>query len=455
MALEPCRIAGSDRVAQCGTLVRPVDPAAPDGATIGLRVAVFPARQAARRRPLYFFAGGPGQAATEAFGPLLGVFDDLGRDRDIVLVDQRGTGASAPLDCTAPEQDLPLGKKLRGGAELEILGDCLASYEHDPRLFVTTIAAQDLDAVRLALGHAQIDLIGGSYGTRAAMVYARQFGENVGRVVLDGVAPVDMALPASFGADGQAALDRMFVDCAADDGCAAAFPDAKPKLEAWLADLRQTPRRTTIEDPRTGERSEVELGAREIGLLLRGVLYVPTLTAVLPLTLDLAESGDIGPLVAQALALSDSIDESFSYGMFLSVVCAEDVPFIDEAAEATNDGTFVGRSYVQLLRESCARWPTATLEPGYRDPIALEHPTLVLSGELDPVTPPRWGEHVLGHLSAGRHVIVPGSGHGTMQVPCVTNMIQAFLDGSDTLEIGCLEQSARPPFFIDRAGPPA
>ncbi len=183
--------------------------------------------------------------------------------------------------------------------------------------------------------------------------------------------------------------------------------------------------------------------------------YVPTLTAVLPLTLDLAESGDIGPLVAQALALSDSIDESFSYGMFLSVVCAEDVPFIDEAAEATNDGTFVGRSYVQLLRESCARWPTATLEPGYRDPIALEHPTLVLSGELDPVTPPRWGEHVLRHLSAGRHVIVPGSGHGTMQVPCVTNMIQAFLDGSDTLEIGCLEQSARPPFFIDRAGPPA
>jgi len=455
IALEPCRIAGSDRVAQCGALERPVDPSAASGPMIAVRVAVFPARQGARRRPVYFFAGGPGQAATEAFGPLLGVFDDLGRDRDLVLVDQRGTGSSAPLDCTLPDDDIPLADKLRGDVELGILDECLASYEHDPRLFVTSIAVQDLDAVREALGHEQIDLVGGSYGTRAAMVYARAFGANVGRVVLDGVAPVDMALPSSFGVDGQAALDRMFADCAADPGCAAAFPDAEVKLDHWLTGLKDTPMRTVIEDPRTGERERVELGAQEIALLLRGVLYVPTLAAVLPLTLSLAEAGDIGPLVAQGLVLGDSIDETFSYGMFLSVVCAEDVPFIDEAAAAANDATFLGRGYVELVRRSCAKWPAATLERGYRDPIALEHPTLVLSGELDPVTPPRWGEHVIGNLRAGRHIVVPGSGHGTMTVPCVTNMIQTFLDGSDTLEIGCLGDSTRPAFFIDRAGPPA
>jgi pimeloyl-ACP methyl ester carboxylesterase len=455
VALEPCRIVGSDRVAQCGAVERPLDPSVQGGPTLAVRVAVFPARQGARRRPLYFFAGGPGQAGTEAFGPLLGKLDELGRDRDLVLFDQRGTGSSAPLDCKPDDEELSLADKLSGDAELEILAECLAGYEHDPRFFVTSIAAADLDAVREALGHEQIDLIGGSYGTRAAMVYARAFGDRVGRIVLDGVAPVDMALPSSFGVDAQAALDRMFVDCAAAPECAAAFPDAEAKLERWLAGLKDTPMRTVVEDPRTGTRERVELGARHIAQLIRGVLYVPTLVSVLPLTLSLAESGNVGPLVAQGLVLGDSIDESFSYGMFLSVVCAEDVPFIDEAATAPNDATFLGRGYLDIVRESCASWPTAPLEPGYRDPIALEHPTLVLSGELDPVTPPRWGEHVLPHLRAGRYIVVPGSGHGTMSVPCVTNMIETFLNGSDTLEIGCLGDTARPPFFVDRAGPPA
>lgn len=455
IALEPCRIEGSDRVAQCGTLDRPVDPSATEGPTIAVRVAVFPARQGARRRPLYFFAGGPGQGATEAFGPLIGVFDDLGRDRDLVLVDQRGTGSSAPLDCKPADEEVSLARKLSGKAELEILDTCLASYEHDPRLFVTSIAAQDLDAVREALGHEQIDVIGGSYGTRAAMVYARAFGEHVGRVVLDGVAPVDMALPSSFGVDGQAALDRMFADCAASPECAAAFPDAEARFERWLAGLKDTPMRTVVADPRTGEKERVEVGPQQIAMLVRGVLYVPTLAAVLPLTLSLAQAGDLGPLVAQGLLFGESVDDSFSYGMFLSVVCAEDVPFIDEAALAANDATFLGRGFADIMRESCARWPTRALESGYRDPVVLEHPTLVLSGELDPVTPPRWGEHVLPHLKAGRHIVVPGAGHGTMQVPCVKNMIQTFLDGSDTLEIGCLGDNVRPPFFIDRAGPPA
>lgn len=454
LALEPCRIAGSDRVAQCGALERPVDPAAPEGPTLALRVAVFPAREATRRHPLYFFAGGPGQAGTEAFGPLLAAFDDVGRDRDLVLVDQRGTGSSAPLDCEGPE-DTTLADQLSARVRTDDLKACLAGYPHDPRLFVTAIAADDLDAVRVALGHDTIDLIGGSYGTRAAMVYARAHGDHVGRIVLDGVAPVDMALPASFGADAQAVLDAMFADCAATAECAAAFPDARAKFETWMAELARAPVHTRLEHPRTAEVVEVDVGAREVALMLRGILYVPALTSILPLTLAQAQAGDFGPLVAQGLTLGDSIGENFSYGMFLSVVCAEDVPYIDEAAAATNDRTFLGRSYVEMIREGCAVWPRATLAPGYREPVALQQPTLVLSGALDPVTPPRWGEHVLPHLAAGRHVIVPGSGHGTMALPCVQHMIHAFLDGADTLEIGCVEDDARPPFFVDHAGPPA
>jgi len=453
LALEPCRIAGTDRVAQCGAVPRPVDPAAPDGDTIDVRVVVFPAREPSRRHPLYFFAGGPGQAASEAFGPIIGGFDDVGRDRDLVLVDQRGTGSSAPLDCEPPHEQ-SLAEQLAGRTDTALLSKCLADFEHDPRLFVTTIAADDLDAVRVALGHGTIDLIGGSYGTRAAMVYARAHGDHVGKIVLDGVAPVDMALPASFGVDAQAVLDATFADCAAEPTCAAAFPDAKRAFERWMTELARAPTRVELAHPRTGERVEFDLGAREVGLLLRGVLYVPALTSILPLTLARARTGDVAPLVAQALLLGDSTGEGLSHGMFLSVVCAEDVPYIDERALAPNDGTFLGRGYVDVLREACAMWPRAELAPGYRDPVVLPHDVLVLSGALDPVTPPRWGEYALAHLPAGRHVIVAGAGHGTMAMPCVTSMIHAFLDGADTLEVGCAAASERPPFFIDVAGPP-
>ncbi len=454
VSLEPCRITGNERLGECGTVDRPADPEVPDGPSISLRVVVFPARDAARKHPLYFFAGGPGQAASEAFGPLLGVFDELGRDRDLVLVDQRGTGSSAPLDCEGPENPT-LADQLRGEPDLERLHACLDSYVHDPRLFISTIAATDLDAVRVALGHDEIDLLGGSYGTRAAMVYARAYSAHVGRIVLDGVAPVDMAMPASFGVDAQAALDRTFADCAAQPSCAAAFPDAEAKFERWMDGLAQQPVTADLEDPRTGERVTATLGAFEVGMAVRSVLYSPSLVSVLPLTLSQAQAGDFGPLVAQALVLSDAVGNSFSHGMFLSVVCAEDVPYVDEAAAATSDTTFVRRAVVELFRESCAQWPRAELPAGYREPITLDHPTLVLSGALDPVTPPRWGDHVLAQLPAGRHVIVPGAGHGTMAAPCVAAMIQDFLDGASTLEVGCVDSIVRPPFFIDRAGPPA
>lgn len=453
LALTPCRLPGAERAALCGTLERPADPANPQGATIAIAVAVLPARQPSRRHPLYFFAGGPGQGAIAGYAPLLAAFDDIGRERDLVLVDQRGTGSSSPLECE-PEIEKSLGERLVEKVDTDLLARCLAGYEHDPRLFVTTIAVDDLDAVREALGHEVIDVIGGSYGTRAAMVYARAHGDHTGRIVLDGVAPVDMTLPQSFAPDGQAALDAMFADCAASPSCAAAFPDARGQFDAWMSDIREKPVATTLPDPRTGDPVSVSLGAREVAGAIRGVLYAPTLTALLPLTLAQAQRGDFASLVTQAVVLGNGLERSFATGMFLSVVCAEDVPYLSESALQAADSTVFGRSFADDLRSSCAVWPRAELAPGYRDPIVLPHPTLVLSGALDPVTPPRWGDHVLPHLGAGRHVIVPGAGHGTTHIPCVTAMVHAFLDGSDTLEIGCVDDLARPPFFVDKAGPP-
>ncbi|MBC8072262.1 MAG: alpha/beta fold hydrolase, partial [Deltaproteobacteria bacterium] len=452
--LEDCHIDGSERAARCGVLPRPEDPARVDGPQLAIRVVVIPASDVPRRNPLYLLAGGPGQAASEAFGPLLKRFAQLGRERDIVLVDQRGTGASSPLDCEAPP-DGPLAERLREDNDLPLLRSCLAGYTVDPRNFITAIAMEDLDAVRESLGHATIDLLGGSYGTRAALVYARAHPERVGRIVIDGVAPVDMAMPSSFARDADDALAAVFRDCAAQPGCAAAFPDAEARFHRWHDDLRARPRKIDVEDPRTYEHVDIELTADMVALVLRNVLYVPALTAMLPLSLQRAGYGDMDSLIAQALVLGDAMGDSMSTGMFLSIVCAEDVPFIDEAmlTERSADTT-AGTKLVELFRESCSVWPRAELPAGYREPVQLDTPTLVLSGALDPVTPPRWGEHVLNGLSAGRHVIVPGAGHGTLTQGCVPELIQSFLDGADALEVGCVDAVQRPPFFLDFAGPP-
>jgi pimeloyl-ACP methyl ester carboxylesterase len=212
IALTPCRLKGSGYPAQCGTLRVPEDRARPSGRQIDLKISVVPAlaREPAPD-PLFLLAGGPGQAATEAMGPLLGAFERLHRTRDLVLVDQRGTGSSRPLRCDLNDPSAPLVERLAPDALREDkFRKCLAAYDADPRFYTTSIAMQDLDDVRAGLGADQIDLWGGSYGTRAALIYLREHGEHARATVLDGVAPLSLKLPVSFARDAQRSMDLLF-----------------------------------------------------------------------------------------------------------------------------------------------------------------------------------------------------------------------------------------------------
>ncbi len=457
LPLEECHLEGSARPARCGVLARPEDPGAPEGRSIALRVAVIPAKSGAKHAPLYFLAGGPGQGASEAFAPLLPMFEDLGEHRDFVFVDQRGTGSSNALDCD--DEDKSLAELLESEIDREELRECFdrISRNADPTKYLTTLAMDDLDAVREALGHSRIDLYGGSYGTRAALVYARQYPERVGKLVIDGVAPVDMTMPISFARDAQAALDRTFADCAADSDCEASYPRAKEALATWLAALpvAGTDNLVTITHPRTGETEKVPLTRPVVGASVRGVLYSPDLARMLPHVLHRAERGDVSPLLGLSIAMNDAMQGSMSTGMFFSVVCSEDEPFIDDAAAAREaKDTVVGDTMVQVFRDACTVWGSTELPSGYREPVHSEAPVLVLSGELDPVTPPRWGEHALEHLPNGRHIVVPGHAHGTTSSSCVRDIMEAFLDDLEP-DTSCLESLRRPQFFVDFAGPPA
>ena len=329
----------------------------------------------------------------------------------------------------------------------------MRELDADPTHYTTPVAMDDLDAVRAALGYDKINLWGGSYGTRAALVYMRRYPEHVRRVILDGAAPTDIKLTVHVGRDAQRALDLTFDRCEADEDCQARFGDSRRSFESLHARLAATPEETTFLHPRTGEPQQLTIDDSTLSTAVRTILYAPLLVAVLPLALDRAEQGSWEPLFAALLTILDGIDHAVADGMFLSVVCAEDVSQITDQERADLADNFIGDTPVRVLVEACANWPHAKLPASYFEPIVESHPTMVLSGELDPVTPPSWGELVAGRLPNATHHVVKGIGHGVSAIPCATSAIAEFLDAAAPAEVvPACEAADAYPFLVNPAG---
>lgn len=452
--LQPCRLENLGVEARCGEHRVLEDRGAKGGREIRLHFAVVPALAArAAPDPLFILVGGPGQAATEAGAVIAQALPGVRRTRDIVLLDQRGTGRSKPLDCKEYGEQ-SLARRLAPRLDLAETRACLAALDADTTQYATPMAVADLDELREVLGYEQVNLWGGSYGTRAALVYAREHPERVRSLVLDGVAPTAIELPSFFPRDAQRALDLLFDDCAADVDCNAAFPHAREELAALLARLEAAPATVTLSHPRTGQPETVNVERDGLASVLLQLLYVPELAGLIPLGVQRAARGDYATLVAATEAFADSVE--LSTGMFMSVVCAEDVPRIDASEiEARTRGTFLGKSWLEQLRSECGEWPSARLPESYFAPLRSAAPVLLLSGQLDPATPPGWAEEVARGLRRFRHIIVPGAGHGVTRVGCVPKLIREFLDtlAPEALDTACVERSRRPPFFTSLAGP--
>lgn len=439
----------------CGVVEVPEDRSNPEGRTIALDVLVLPATEpGGPPDPLFILAGGPGQAATDLAPLLARALENVHRRRDLVFVDQRGTGDSNPLTCDLLEDELAFADAVPVEVTEDDWRTCLADMDAAPEHYLTAVAMDDLEEVRRALGYGQINLWGGSYGTRAASVFLRRHPGSVRAAVLDGMAPVDMQIPLHFAGDAQRALDLLIEACEQDTGCAARFPGLGDGIRELLDSLdRDPPRRFRVRHPRTGEWEEIPFPRPTAAGVLRAVLYSPAYSALAPLIVESARNGDFGPL----LTLADpAVGPDLSLGMFLSVLCAEDLPFVDsEQAFEAAGGTVFDAVAVEQMQEACAVWPRGELPPGYREPVRSDAPVLLLSGELDPVTPPRWGEHAAATLSGARHVVVPGAAHGTLTIGCVPELIAEFLDSADpgTLDTSCLDGLARPRFWFGATGP--
>jgi pimeloyl-ACP methyl ester carboxylesterase len=456
--LSPCRLKGVETDALCGVIRRPLDPAKAAGPQIDVHYAVLPALARNRKPdPVLFFAGGPGQSAIELAGTVSRLLARVSYRRDIVLVDQRGTGKTAPLYCAEPPANAPLAEMADPARWRERLTTCLAQLQQLPhgdlRHYTTTVAMQDADAVRQALGAAQVNLIGGSYGTRAALEYLRQFPQAVRRVVIDGVAPPDMVLPAAMSGDAQAALQQVLAACAAQPGCSRRWPDLAGDWKRLLAGL---PREARVAHPLTGVPQPVTVSADMVLGLVRGPLYAPALAAALPAVIHEAAQGRYEPLFGLASALGSRRGERLSEGMHFSVICAEDAPRLAQAPDAP--GADFGSGITTLYRDLCALWPRGAVPAAFYTMPPAPVATLVLSGGADPVTPPRHGERAARALGAkARHVVVPQAGHGVMALPCLRDVVFRFIDapGDDEamkLEATCAAAIPRPGAFVPPGG---
>ena len=439
----------------CGVLEVPEDRANPEGRQIALNILVVPAgEQSAEPDPVFFLAGGPGQAATELASLLRRAAPDLFLRRDFVFVDQRGTGESNPLNCDFLEERVTYFDGVPEELSAADWRECLDSLDAGPEHYTTPVAMDDLEDVRVALGYGPVNLWGGSYGTRAATVFLRRHPASVRTVILDGMAPVDMRIPLHFAEDGQRALSLLTDACAANAACDARFPGLHDSIETLLASLdRDPPPRFRVRHPRTGDWQEIPIGREMVAGVLRAVLYSPTSASLVPLMVESALDGDFGPMMVFADPVAGP---QLAIGMFFSVLCSEDIPFLtmEEAARAAEE-SFLNELMTEQMQEACAVWPRGELPPGYREPVRSDAPVLIFSGELDPVTPPRWGEHAAATLPNARHLVVPGTGHGTMMAGCAAELIGQFLDAGDAsgLETECLAGIARPPFWRSATGP--
>jgi len=447
--LTNCRIDGFERVVRCGQLQRPLNPDQPQGRQITLHFVVLPAKDKNKLPdPLFLLAGGPGQSAINTASWAKALFEKLGRRRDLVFVDQRGTGQSAPLDC--PESSDVLDE-LDPARAVQQVRSCQKKLEKLPygdlRYFTTFIAMQDLEAVRVALAYPEINVVGVSYGTRAALEYARQFPAAVRRMVLDGVVPPDHGTSDD---DVQLALNAVLADCAVDVRCHQAYPHLQ---RDWTSLLASFPQKTRLTHPRLLTTIPTTITRDAFLGMVISVLYSPVSSAGLPYVLERAAQGEFTPLLALSGTGNLANPGRIFYGMHFSVWCSEEYDRSSVSTSTVMGNAFAGvrqRSYDKI----CPDWPRGRVPAEFYTIPKATKPVLLLSGGIDPVTPPWHAAHVAHALGAkARHLMLAHSGHGMLTQTCVADIVRRFINAdtdplAQNVDASCLKPIPRPSVWI-------
>lgn len=442
--------------AQCTTLSVPENHAEPSGRRIDLALAWVPAREEALPDPVFMLAGGPGQSAREAFPGIANAFAEVSRRHHIILLDQRGTGGSNPLACVNAQGNSAV---LEDGDESADQARAFAercreqlSARADLRFYSTTDAIQDLDAARVAIAAEQINLVGISYGTRVAQQYAARYLAQTRSIVLDSPVPNELMLGNDHARNLEASLDLQFARCTQVPLCAERFGNPREQLGALLKQVRNDPPLVRFRDPISGDWREERFNEGSLVTLVRLFAYAPMAAAMLPLTLDDAAHGRPESLLALAQLMGTQLSEQIMHGMELSVMCTEDVDGLQARVE--DSASLLGNTLIGLLKAQCEAWPHVSAPRDFHAPLNSEVPALVLVGEFDPVTPPRYAEQIVKGLAHGRALLLRGQGHNVIPVGCMPKLLARFIETGDAaaLDATCLDSLPYAPPFTGYYG---
>lgn len=455
LLFTPCSLAAEDSgttiEAMCTRFDVAENPQQPNGRKIALNIAWLPATDDNRSEPdpVFFLAGGPGQAAVETYPSLDPAFRLLREHRDVILVDQRGTGKSNALHCERSDAaDVNQASIL---ASTKACRDRLSTHA-DLRFYTTTDAMRDLDAVRAAIGANKINLIGVSYGTRAAQQYALRYPQHTRSLVLDSVVPNALVLGNIWARNLDEALALQFGRCSADPNCRRKVGDPRKELDTLLATLRANPPKVQYRDATSGELKTETMTPEWVAGLVRMFAYMPAAASVLPVLIHDANQGRYDGMMALARMLYDTMGDSMAMGMQYSVICSEDGDQVK--ADASDHGTVLGSVITDGMAAACEVWPKGQVPADFNQPLRGAIPTLVLEGEFDPVTPPRYGEEVVKTLDNARLLVLRGQGHNVIGAGCMPKVLDQFVDNLQpkSLDSKCLDQLSYTPAFTSFNG---
>lgn len=461
LTFAPCELGQRESAATtaafCAPFRVPENWDRPDGRQIDLKLAIVRSdAEVAERDPIVLLAGGPGQAATEVYPRAAAGFSSLLKHRNLVLLDQRGTGGSHPLSCkesptdfdtaAVSEIDLDKVRELTRGCLSEIAKDA------DPAQYTTSAAVRDLEALRQALGEPEFDLVGVSYGTRVAQQYLARYPAGARSIVLDSAVPNELVLGSEFAQNLDDALKKQFAECTRTPACAKTFGDPYAKLYQLRDALAAKSIDVELRHPRTFDVEKKPLTALTLAALVRMFAYSAETSALLPLTIERALAGDYAPLVAQAEVLNDELADLKGNGMQLSVICAEDADLLSPRPEDAH--LILGDALERVLLAQCALWPRGSRPADFHKPVQSDKPVLVLAGELDPVTPPRYGEAIVKGLPNARLLVAKGQGHSVMARGCMPRLVGRFVETLDArgLDAECMGDFGPTPAFLDYNG---
>lgn len=455
---QPCALSGvlggAPTDARCGVLRVPENPAAPTGRKVDVHVTWLPAgdRGEPAADPVFFLAGGPGQAASDHAGTVAAALREVRKQRHLFLIDQRGTGKSSALVC--PKS---VDERFKASTNAEDIVEyarlCAEGLGADARFYTTTHAVADLEAVRRALGVPQVNLVGVSYGTRVAQQYAGMHPASTRTMVLDGVLPNDVVAGGEFARMFERSLTLRSKACAADAACAKRYPvDLRTQIAALKQKLDAAPVEVDYRDPATGEAKREKLTGQTVAGLAFLFSYMPQAAALLPVVVDEAAQGRYGPLMALASFGTGSAQGGMNRPMQWSVICAEDA---SRYQPATGDAqTVLGADMTRLFFSACTHWPRGARPAGFDRPLASKVPALLMSGELDPVTPPEYGDRVAKGLPNARHLALKGQGHNVFATGCMPKLVGQFIERADAkgLDTKCLASVGPVPSFTSFNG---